>query len=165
MTVYSYNSKELKERVSSDEKIKPATQTIFEEFRKLPKEEKKALKVFIVIASFLATSAVVNIVTSTLLIPPVAEKTIEQPVKVTTPPVDDFQKKWEEDQARLGAEQAERERKWEEGKAQREKEAADREYEAIAALPLAERQSVCTNRSHPYYSAYRDACAKFYSQF
>ena len=76
-----------------------------------------------------------------------------------------FQREWEADQARLRAEQAERDRKWEEGKAQREKDAADREYEAIASLPLYERQSVCTNRSHPYYGTYKRACAKFYSQF
>jgi hypothetical protein len=145
MTVYSYNANQLKNKTGPKKPFFTGN------------------KIAILVSSTLILSFGLLVANSSPA--PVAVKPAEQSVKVTTPPVDDFQKKWEADQARLGAEQAERERKWEEGKAQREKEAAEREYEAIAALPLAERQSVCTNRSHPYYSAYRDACAKFYSQF
>jgi hypothetical protein len=145
MTVYSYNANQLKNKTGPKKPFFTGN------------------KIAILVSSTLILSFGLLVANSSPV--PVAVKPAEQSVKVTTPSVDDFQKKWEADQARLAAEQAERDRKWEEGKAQREKDAADREYEAIAALPLAERQSVCTNRSHPYYSAYKDACAKFYSQF
>jgi hypothetical protein len=36
---------------------------------------------------------------------------------------------------------------------------------AIAGMTIEDRQSLCSNPSHTYYSSYKEACAQYYAQF
>jgi hypothetical protein len=144
MTVYSYNAKQLKNKTGP----------------KKPFLTEKKKNILLVAGAFVALgfmSAVADLSTKQ------TEKVSPTPVavaqQVVQPKIDEA-----EDQRlrKIAQEKADRELR---EKQEAASPAVDREYEAIAALPLYERQSVCGDRSHPYYSAYKDACAKFYNQF